>query len=143
MAVYVVDASVIIKWVLGDEREADHAKAQNLLYAWGEGRTELAAPTLWHYEVGDFLGRELSEDAEKKMELLLDLRIRDVELNKSMFRQCFSLMRKNRVSFYDAAYLAVALEIQGTLITADEKFIKRVDKTDNICLLRDLDLSVT
>ncbi len=140
MGVIIVDASVILKWVLGDEREADHSEAQSLLDAWGEGRTELIAPSLWQYEVGNFLGRELPEEAEDKMELLLNLRIRSVELNKSMFQHCFSWMRKNRVTFYDAAYLAVALETQGILVTADEKFIRRMGKTDKICLLRDLDL---
>jgi len=55
---FVVDASVILKWVLGDERESDQDKALDLLNAWVEGRAELLAPSLWEYEVGNFLGRQ-------------------------------------------------------------------------------------
>ena len=140
MTRYVVDASVILKWVLGEEQEADQTKAENLLNAWVEGRIELAAPTLWQYEVGNFLGRELPRHAEENMGLLLNLRFRTIDLNEGMCRQCFVWMRKNRVTFYDAAYLAVAFEIQGTLITADERFVKRMGKIEQLCLLKNLDL---
>ncbi|MGC9196606.1 MAG: type II toxin-antitoxin system VapC family toxin [Syntrophobacteraceae bacterium] len=51
----VVDASVILKWVLGEEREAEWNKALALLNGWVEGRVELMAPDLWVYEVGNFL----------------------------------------------------------------------------------------
>jgi predicted nucleic acid-binding protein len=140
MTRYVVDASVILKWVLGEEQEADQTKAENLLNAWVEGRIELAAPTLWQYEVGNFLGRELPRHAGENMGLLLNLRFRTIDLNEGMCRQCFEWMRKNRVTFYDAAYLAVAFEIQGTLITADERFVKRMGKIEQLCLLKNLDL---
>jgi len=140
MGRYVADASVILKWVLGDEQEADQSKAQNLLNAWVEGSVELAAPLLWQYEVGNFLGRELPEQAEEKMKLLLNLRIKGLELTMSMCRQCFEWMKKYKVTFYDASYLAVAQEIQAILITADEKFIKKIGKMNQICLLKDLDL---
>jgi len=35
---YVIDASVILKWVLGDERESDQDKALDLLNAWHQSR---------------------------------------------------------------------------------------------------------
>lgn len=60
---YVVDASIIIKWVLGDEREPDQRKAYEFLQEWVHGRAEIFAPSLWHYEVGNFLGREIPEEA--------------------------------------------------------------------------------
>ena len=44
------------------------------------------------------------------------------------------------MTFYDAAYLAVAFEIQGTFITADERFVKRMGKIEQLCLLKNLDL---
>ncbi len=138
MSKYVVDASVILKWVLGDQREADQGQAQDLLAAWADGRAELVAPSLWQYEVGNFLGREAPGSAAEKMQLLLNLGIDSVELNQNMFEQCFYLMRKKRVTFYDASYLAVACEIQATLITADKKFCGKLGKPDHICLLKDL-----
>lgn len=137
---YVVDASVILKWVLGDEREPDQDKAVNLLNAWVEGGVELAAPTLWQYEVGNFLGREIPEEAADKMDLLLNLNIKSVDLTDTIFRRCFNWMRQEAVSFYDVSYLAFALETEAMLITADESFVKKMEKTDRICLLKHLDL---
>ena len=89
MRSYVVDASVILKWVLGSERESDQGSAMALLNAWVEGRVELLAPLLWQYEVGNFLGRELHRQAAEKMDLLLNLNIRSVDLTGTIFRRCF------------------------------------------------------
>ncbi|MEA3358273.1 MAG: hypothetical protein U9R17_02530 [Thermodesulfobacteriota bacterium] len=78
---YVVGASVIFKWVLGNERESDYEKAMDLLKTWTEGDIELSAPILWQYEVGNFLGRSLQDEAMDKMNLLLNLNLRNVALN--------------------------------------------------------------
>jgi predicted nucleic acid-binding protein len=137
---YVVDASVILKWILGDEREADQDKARELLDAWVEGRLDLTVPKLWQYEVGNFLGREVPEQATEKMKLLLNLGIRSMDLNEEMCFKCFLWMKKNRVTFYDASYLAVAYEVQATLITADQIFIKKMEKIDRVCLLKNLSI---
>jgi len=137
---YVVDASIILKWVVGDEGEPDHAKAKHLLEGWMNGRWELAAPTLWTYEVGNFLGRQVPEEAAEKFALLLDLRIRSIDLDEGIFRRCFTWMRRNGVTFYDAAYLAVAFEMPGILVTADEKFVKKIKDAKRLCLLKDLEL---
>ncbi|WP_028894673.1 type II toxin-antitoxin system VapC family toxin [Syntrophorhabdus aromaticivorans] len=135
---YVVDASVILKWVLGDEKEPDQIKAMQLLNAWAAGDAAISAPTLWQYEVGNFLGREVPEEAKEKMGLLLDLKIRNVELSDNMYQLCFTWMREYRVSFYDASYLAVAYDIQATLVTADERFVRKLGKVDHLCVLREI-----
>jgi predicted nucleic acid-binding protein len=140
MTSYVVDASVILKWVLGDEKEPDHEKAVDLLRFWTEGGAELMAPSLWKYEVGNFLGRNLQQNARDKMNLLINLNIGNVELSKTMYEQCFSWMDKNKVTFYDACYLAAAFEVQGILITADQNFVSKMGKTKKICLLTNIDL---
>lgn len=137
---YVTDASVILKWVIGDENEPDQMKAMQLLSAWAAGSVTISAPILWQYEVGNFLGRELPEEAEAKMALLLNLKVRDIELTDNIYRLCFAWMKKYKVTFYDAAYLAIAYDIQATLVTADEKFVKKMEKIDCLCLLRNIDL---
>ena len=139
MKKYVVDASVILKWVVGNERESDYEKAMAILETWTGGDIELSSPILWQYEVGNFLGRSLQDEAIDKMNLLLNLNIRKVALTNDMVNQCFSWMRQKKITFYDASYLAVAFEIKGTLITADEKFAEEMGKTNRICLLKNLD----
>jgi predicted nucleic acid-binding protein len=131
---------VILKWVLGDEKEPDQMKAMQLLSAWAAGSVAISAPILWQYEVGNFLGREVPEEAEAKMSLLLNLKVRDIELTGNIYQLCFAWMKKYKVSFYDAAYLAVAYNLQATLVTADEKFVKKMEKIDCLCLLRNIEL---
>lgn len=137
---YVVDASVILKWVLGDEREADQDSAMELLHAWSDGRCELAAPSLWIYEAGNILGRLLDKAAQEKMEMLLNLGIQRIEPTPGMTKMIFSWMTKNAVTFYDAAYLAAAHDFNAILVTADQVFARKMGGVKNICLLQDLTL---
>lgn len=140
MREFIVDASVILKWVIGSDRECDQDKARLLLRSWVDGKAEISAPVLWKFEVGNFLGREFPEGAKEKMDLLLNLNIRSVELSTKMCLQCFGWMKQHQVTFYDASYLAAAYEIQGDLITSDEKFSRKMKEIDCICLLKDLTL---
>ncbi len=136
----VVDASVIIKWVAGDPAEADQDRALMLLKAWMNGEVELMAPALWQYEVGNFLGRRLPGKAGEKFALLFNLGIKSLHLTPTMCRRCFAWMKERAVTFYDAAYLAVAVEAGGMLVTADEKFQQEMKSCGNIGLLGRLDL---
>ena len=74
------------------------------------------------------------------MTLLLELGIQSVDLSNANIERCFAWMVQHAVTFYNASYLAVAFEIQGTLVTADENFCKKMGNVGRICLLRDLDL---
>ncbi|MGC8493012.1 MAG: type II toxin-antitoxin system VapC family toxin [Syntrophobacteraceae bacterium] len=138
MGRHVVDASVILKWVFGEEQEADRNKALGLLNGWVEGRVELLAPDLWVYEVGNFLGRQLPGQTLEKLELLLNLRVPSIALTENMLRLCFDWMARNGVTFYDASYLAVAEETKSILVTADAKFAEKMGRPQSICLLRDI-----
>jgi predicted nucleic acid-binding protein len=138
MADYVIDASVILKWVIGNTKEPDQAKAVELLTGWAEGRDDLWAPALWEYEVANFLGRELADDAEKKMEILRRLEIKSVALTDAMVKRCFQWMKTKKVTFYDASYLAVAVETGAVLVTADENFVKKMGKDKTFAALKDL-----
>ncbi|MGO9016787.1 MAG: type II toxin-antitoxin system VapC family toxin [Syntrophobacteraceae bacterium] len=135
---YVVDASVILKWVLGDERESDQDKALALLNTWVEGRSELLAPCLWEYEVGNFLGRLFPGEASAKMNLLVSLKLSSIPLTEKMLRLCFDWMSQNGVTFYDACYLALAEETMCILVTADAKFAEKMGHPKSVCLLEDL-----
>jgi predicted nucleic acid-binding protein len=135
---YVVDASVILKWVLGDEKEEDQSSAMKLLYAWGEGRCELAAPSLWIYETGNILALLLNEDAQEKMELLMGLGIQNADCLPTMSNMIFSWMREKKVTFYDAAYLAAAHNLNAVLVTADQSFARKMGDVHGLCLLQNL-----
>jgi predicted nucleic acid-binding protein len=138
---FVVDASVILKWVIGKNQEPDQAQAGSLLQSWGKGRLELLAPTLWQFEVGNFLGREYPQEAVSLMKSLLDLKISEVPITEAVCQRCFDWMKKHKVTFYDAAYLSAAIEVKGRLITADAKFLHKMGRMEAICLISQLDLS--
>jgi predicted nucleic acid-binding protein len=138
MKKYIVDASVILKWVLEKEKEPDHDKATGLLHSWVSGAVIIAAPGLWTYEVANILGRALPDEAGQKMKLLLDLQINVVDCSEQMIRQCFAWMKKYQVTFYDAVYLAAAYEIDAALLTSDDKFREKMRNDERICLLKDL-----
>ena len=138
MKLYVVDASVILKWVVGEQKEPDQANALALLTAWAEGKAEIGAPILWQYEVANFLGRELPDEGQGKMGMLLGLRIRDIPLSQSMITTCFQWMKEVKATFYDACYLAAAQELGGTLVTADERFVKKAENIGPVIALRSL-----
>jgi len=44
------------------------------------------------------------------------------------------------VTFYDAVYLALAIERKGTLVTADEIYLKKEEKLGKAVLLTKLEL---
>jgi len=135
---YVVDASVILKWVLGDEQEPDQHKALDLLNAWVEGRVELLAPSLWEYEAGNFLGRHFPGQAVEKMDLIANLKFSSLPLTGNMHRLCFEWMARNGVTFYDACYLALAEETGSVLVTADAKFAEKMGHPKAVRLLVDI-----
>lgn len=139
MKKYIVDASIILKWVLEKEEEPDHDKATGLLHDWLRGDVGIAAPSLWTYEVANILGRALPDEASQKMKLLLDLRIDMVNCSELMIQQCFAWMKEHQVTFYDAAYLAAAYATDAVLLTSDEKFREKMKNDDRICLLKNLE----
>jgi len=138
MKKFILDASIILKWVLEKENEPDHDKATGLLYAWLRGEVGIAEPGLWIYEVANNLGRALPDEASQKMKLLLDLQIDRVEFSEQMIGQCFSWMKEHQVTFYDAAYLAAAYATDSVLLTSDEKFCEKMKNDNRICLLKNL-----
>jgi predicted nucleic acid-binding protein len=137
---YVVDASVILKWVIGRDQESDQSQARGLLKSWGGGSVELLSPTLWKFEVGNFLGREYPQEAASLMKSLLDLKILEVPMTDIICQRCFDWMKKNKVTFYDAAYLSAAIEVNGRLVTADEKFLQKMGRMEAICLISQIDI---
>ena len=72
----VVDASVVIKWLLQDpEREADTDKATQLMNLIASGEQSVLQPTHWVVEVGAVLARESPSTAADDVEMLTALEL--------------------------------------------------------------------
>ena len=134
---YITDASVILKWVFNTPKEADSAAALILLNRWVNGECELVLPSLWLYEVGNIIGRNIPDKAVEFMKMLIEYRIDEAPVTTFIAQRTLSIMTDCRVTFYDAVYHAIALERKGTLVTADAAYLKKAGKLGNAVLLAD------
>lgn len=135
MKVFVPDASVILKWVLGEE-EGDKDSAVGLLNGWLNQEHEFVLPSLWVYEVGNVLGLKRPKDAETILGLLFSYEFRECQITERLINLTFNLMKGFKgVTFYDAIYHAVALHEDGMLVTADKVYFNKVKDRSGIKLI--------
>lgn len=133
---FVPDASVLLKWVLQDDDEADRDAAVALRTAWLDNGCELVVPTLWLYEVGNVLGLKRPASATALLDALIDLGFTEAPPQRYM-SGILRVMRERHVTFYDAAYHALAIHLGGTLITADVRYARRARGAGHIRVLSD------
>jgi predicted nucleic acid-binding protein len=119
----VVDASVCAKWVV----EEDHsARAISLLLY--DARH---APDHWQAEAVNvlwskvFKGDLTSTDAEERMMALLRAPVAGTPVAGLMPR-AFAISVANAVTIYDSLYLALAEKRNISLVTADQRLIRRM-----------------
>jgi predicted nucleic acid-binding protein len=123
-ALVVVDASVSLTWALDDEDHVD--RAVSLRQAWIEGRCDLAAPSLWHYEIVNGLlvarrRRRLDPaTCEAAVRLLMDL---DLALADAPAEAVYHQASTWGLTAYDAACVALAEELQTDLWTGDRRLV--------------------
>ena len=134
--VLVPDASVLLKWILRSDNEPDRDRALELKTAWLEDACELVVPSLWVFEVGNVLGLKHPATAASLLQAMLDLGIRE-EAPHRYVTAIVSLMRDHKVTFYDAAYHALAIRLRGTMLTADRAYVKKAARAGHLALLTD------
>ncbi len=118
MSPLVLDASVAVDWLMGDELDPRAASVLALLR-----RDEAIVPQLWHYEVRNALlvaerrGRLSEIETAERLDSLRGLPIltdREADLQRA-----FGLARAHGLSFYDALYLELARRQDAPLATLD------------------------
>lgn len=127
----VPDASVILKWVLPAERETHVDEAMALLDAFSADELALIVPSLWVYEVGNTVTRQHPDTAEEIMADLLALGMEESPYNASLAAQTIRLATRYSVTFYDAAYHALALIHDAVLVSADRRYLRAVASEAN------------
>jgi len=134
--VIVPDASVLLKWILRSRDEPDRDRALELKTAWLDDACELVVPSLWVFEVGNILGLKQPATATSLLQAMLDLGLRE-ESPHGYAAAIVDLMHRHRVTFYDAAYHALAIRHRGMMITADRAYVKRAGREGHVALLND------
>src|SRR4030042_2974215 len=120
MSTLVVDAGVAAKWFLP---EPNAPAALRLL----DGRRRLAAPDLIQSEIGNIAWKLHSrgvldrDEASAMIEHFLSM---PLEIHDSMLllAPALEIAIATRCPVYDSLYLALAVELGGTVITADERW---------------------
>jgi predicted nucleic acid-binding protein len=121
---YVVDASVILKWVVN---EPDAERAVSLF------EHSLHAPDVWRLECASALSRLYRrkllarDDAQKLMADLDKSDIADYGCHE-LLRSALGFSIELQQHVYDCLYLTLALQEDIPLVTADKKFYTAVTK---------------
>jgi predicted nucleic acid-binding protein len=116
----VVDASVTIGWYLADEATDTTQMVLGLL-----GESEAIAPALWWFEIRNALlmnERRARLDPSQIAAILAHLARLPIALDREPAGDAvLALARAHRLTFYDAAYLELALRRDAPLATLDQR----------------------
>jgi predicted nucleic acid-binding protein len=136
--ILVLDASVILKWLLADpEREPDTTKATALLEFVFGGKATLLQPTHWLPEVAAVLVRLSPQTAQDDVEMLAAMEL-PTNNEAHVLRRATTLAIETGQHLFDTLYHAVALEQQdATLITADERYRLKAMSYGRVMALHD------
>jgi predicted nucleic acid-binding protein len=132
--VLVPDASVLLKWVLESDNEEDRNRALAIRETWLAGRHLIVLPSLWLFEVGNILGLKQANLAVPLMRILIGYGFNE-EPPETFYKKALELMKTFKVTFYDAAYHAVAIRHSGTMITADAAYYKKTSRAGHVAIL--------
>ncbi|MEO8024987.1 MAG: type II toxin-antitoxin system VapC family toxin [Bryobacteraceae bacterium] len=137
MTTFVVDASVVVKCV---NEEDQTAQAEALMLLSADSRIGLAAPDLLELEVTSVVVRAVRrgnlglQEARAATMLLRGLGIEQLP-HRAFLDQAFELALAHQQAVYDCLYLALALQIQCPLITADRRFHEGVRRSFPMVLM--------
>jgi len=137
---YVVDTSVVVKWFV-QEGEADLLKAVQLFEAFQEGRCVLKAPQLLLFEIANALGTSRKLPVSTVLDSLRQLR--DLELDLAPFswptlHKAVEISAACGLTVYDCYFVALALQTDSLLVTADEVCLRKTRHLPSVVALRQL-----
>lgn len=134
MKIVVPDASVLLKWVL-PTTEDGRDTALELREAAIAGEITLMVPPLWLYEVGNTLARRYPGQAAELLDALVAFGLIERKATDAWRKQALNLTRDYGVTFYDAAYHALALVERGEFVTADNGYVEKTQAAGAVSLL--------
>lgn len=143
MTTVVLDASVIVKWILGDRAEESHSlQALQLLQLIKASRVAVLQPPHWLAEASAVIVRLDQGRARQAVSLLHALELPVAE-EADVYHKACELAATLKQHLFDTLYHAVALSKPGaTLVTADEQYYRKAHHAGRIIRLRDYSQSI-
>jgi predicted nucleic acid-binding protein len=126
MTMYVLDASVVVKWF---SHEEDTDKALALRDKIARRELDIVVPDMILYELSNALRYNADfndNDVKRAINSLFDLDIEIVAHLMSTIDAAIDLAYEYDISIYDAFYIALADELDCSLVTADMKLYEKV-----------------
>jgi predicted nucleic acid-binding protein len=127
MTLWVVDASVVIKWYV-PESNYEAARAMRT------EETALAAPDLLFVETANILWKLVRRNemtASRAIDIIEEVTAAPFITisNQSLAQDALDLAIATGLTAYDASYVALATRLDKILITADEKLVRKLAGT--------------
>jgi predicted nucleic acid-binding protein len=136
--IIVLDASVILKWLMEDPlREPDTDKASALMESIVKGGLEVLQPVHWLAEVAAVVARLTPSTAVRDVQLLAALELPSCD-DPNVICRATSLAIETGSHLFDTLYHAVALEHEdATLVTADGRYFAKASSCGRVTTLHD------
>lgn len=122
-----LDSSVVIKWFRQSEIWRDAAILLRQEYL--NGRLLIYVPDLLIFEIANVLRYKPDLNQLQVQEALLslfDLQITVIAISKEVITKAIDLAYSQDLTIYDAAFVAMSLNLNIPFITADEKLIQKL-----------------
>jgi len=134
----VVDASVVSKWVI---QEPLTEKALKIREKSASEDLELIAPSVMLYDFCHILSRhpaKTPEDIERDLNAVLqfNIKLEDVR-NPEFLRKAVEVAKSTKLTFVEAAYVALSKSYGCPLVTADSKLAEKLKDKIEVIELKD------
>ena len=133
---FVIDNSVVMRWLFVDGAQADIDYAERILGIMQNDGSVAMAPAVWPLEVGNVIVRAESRNllpearSAEFLALLQDMAIEiDPRGTERALTDTLQLARRHNLSTYDASYLELALREGLPLATNDADLRKALART--------------
>lgn len=132
----VLDASVVLKWIFGEEEGRD--KANHYMERHISGADVVAVPGLFFYESANVLATKTPlslKAASEAFSLLWNFDFEIFDFGLEEFLKGIALSKRYRITLYDAAYIELARTLKCNFVTSDRKLYEKVKNLKEVNLL--------
>ena len=133
----VIDASVAVKWFFPDAvAERDRDNAAELLRAIRDGNVDLVQPPHWFAEVTAVITRLRPNLAPDAIDVLDSMEFQTLAETRH-YKHATRIAARFDQHLFDTLYHALAIEEDAVLLTADDRYVRKVRGLGSIMRLND------